>query len=84
VVDEQGFVPVQPTFQSVQQPDLFAVGDSTCLPEGLELPKTWMMTRKLAVLVVQNLAVHATGHHLHSLDIVKVRRSPLRLNMPDV
>ena len=35
VVDEQRFVHVQTTFQSVQQPDLFAVGDSTRLPEGL-------------------------------------------------
>lgn len=84
MVDEQGFVQVQTTFQSVHQPDLFAVGDTTRLPEGLEVPKTWMMTRKLAALVAQNLAAHATGHDPRPLDVVKVRRSPLRLNMPDV
>jgi NADH dehydrogenase FAD-containing subunit len=84
VVDEQGFVQVQTTFQSIHQPDLFAVGDSTRLPEGLELPKTWMMTRRLAALVAQNLAAQATGRDLRSLDITKVRRSPLRMNMPDV
>ena len=84
VVDAQGFVQVQTTLQSVHQPDLFAVGDSTRLSEGLEVPKTWMMTRKLATLVAQNLAAHLTGHDLRPLDIVKVRRSPLRLNMPDI
>ena len=84
VVDEQGFVQVQTTFQSVRQQDLFAVGDSTRLPEGLELPKTWMMTRRQATLVAQNLAAQANGRDLRAMDIAKVRRSPLRMNMPDV
>jgi NADH dehydrogenase FAD-containing subunit len=84
VVDEEGFVQVQTTFQSIHQPDLFAVGDSTRLPEGFEVPKTWMMTRKLAALVAQNLAAQVTGRELRSLDIASVRRSPMRMNMPDV
>ncbi len=84
VVDAQGFVQVQTTLQSVHRPDLFAVGDSIQLPAGSELPKTWMMTRRLATLVAQNLAAHLIGHDLRPLDIAKVRRSPLRMNMPDV
>ncbi len=84
VVDAQGFVQVQTTLQSVHRPDLFAVGDSIRLPAGSELPKTWMMTRRLATLVAQNLAAHLIGHDLRPLDIAKVRRSPLRMNMPDV
>ena len=84
VVDEQGFVLLQTTFQRIHQLDLFAVGDSIRLPEGLEVPKTWMMTRRQAALVTQNLAAHTSGRELRSLDIDRMRRSPLRMNMPDV
>jgi NADH dehydrogenase FAD-containing subunit len=75
LVDEQGFVRVQPTFQSDSQSDLFAVGDATCLPAGSTLPKTWMLTRRQARLVAQNLVAHARGQELHHFDAVKARKS---------
>lgn len=42
------------------------------------------MTRRQATLVAQNLAAQANGRDLRAMDIAKVRRSPLRMNMPDV
>ena len=74
IVDEQGFVRVQPTFQSDSQPDLFAVGDSTRLPAGSELPKTWMTTRQQAPLAAQNLVAQARGQGLRNFDVEKTRK----------
>src|SRR6266851_3555756 len=74
LVDERGFVRVQPTFQSEHQPDLFAVGDATRLPAGSELPKTWMTTRQQAPLVAQNLVAHARGQELRNFDVEKARK----------
>jgi NADH dehydrogenase FAD-containing subunit len=74
IVDEKGFVRVQPTFQSEYQPDLFAVGDATRLPAGSELPKTWMTTRQQAPLVAQNLVAQARGQELRNFDVEKTRK----------
>jgi len=75
LVDERGFVRVQPTFQSDSQPDLFAVGDATRLPVGSELPKTWMTTRQQAPLVAQNLVAQAKGQELKNFDVEKTRKA---------
>jgi selenide, water dikinase len=74
-VDEQGFVRVHPTLQSETQPDLFAIGDATRFPDGSALPKTWMLTRRQAQLVAQNLAAHAWGQDLRPFDIEKARQA---------
>ena len=74
LVDERGFVRVQPTFQSEYQPNLFAVGDTTRLPAGSELPKTWMTTRQQASLVAQNLVAQARGQDLRGFDVEKTRK----------
>jgi selenide,water dikinase len=74
IVDEKGFVRVQPTFQSEYQPDLFAVGDATRLPAGSELPKAWMVTRQQAPLVAQNLVGQARGQDLRNFDVEKIRK----------
>jgi NADH dehydrogenase len=74
LVDEKGFVRVQPTFQSVSQPDLFGIGDATRLPDGSELPKTWMTTRQQAPLVAQNLLAQARGQDLRNFDVEKARK----------
>ncbi len=74
VVDEQGFVRVQPTFQSEYQPDLFAVGDATRFPAGSALPKTWMLTRRQAPLVAQNLVAQARDQDLRHFDVEKARK----------
>lgn len=75
IVDEQGFVRVQPTFQSEYQSDLFAVGDALRLPAGNELPKTWMLTRQQAPLVAQNLVAHTRGQDLRHFDVEKARKA---------
>ncbi len=75
LVDEQGFVRVHLTFQSESQPDLFAVGDATRFPAGSELPKSWMVTRRQAPLVAQNLLAHARGQNLRAFDVEKARKS---------
>ena len=75
IIDEQGFVRVQPTFQSESQPDLFAVGDATRLPAGSALPKAWMLTRRQAPLVAQNLVAHAGGRDLRAFDFEKARKA---------
>src|SRR5215470_6705505 len=82
IVDEKGFVRVQPTFQSDSQPDLFAVGDATRLPAGSELPKTWMTTRQQAPLVAQNLVAQARGQGLRNFDVEKKRKGAW-LAIPD-
>jgi selenide,water dikinase len=82
MVDEQGFVRVHPTFQSESQPDLFAVGDATLFPAGSELLKTWMLTRRQAPLVAQNLLAHARGQDLRHFDVEKARKKS-GLAMPD-
>jgi selenide,water dikinase len=74
MVDEQGFVRVHPTFQSESQPDLFAVGDATRFPAGSELPKSWMVTRRQAPFVAQNLLAHARGQELRAFDVEKARK----------
>lgn len=85
IVDEQNFVQVQTTFQSSVQPDLFAVGDSVRLPEGKEVLKVWMMTRRQAVIVARNLAAHADGNALQSLDVDRIHKSPAsRIRVLDV
>ena len=75
IVDEQGFVRVQPTFQSESQPDLFAVGDATRFPTGSALPKTWMLTRRQAPLVARNLVALVRGEELSHFDAAKARKS---------
>ena len=75
IVDEQGFVWVQPTFQSESQPDLFAVGDATRFPVGSALPKTWMLTRRQAPLVAQNLVAYVRGQDLRHFDAEKARKA---------
>ena len=75
LVDEQGFVRVQPTFQSESEPSLFAVGDATQFPVGSELPKTWMLTRRQAPLVAQNLVAHANGQDLSQFNVEKARKA---------
>jgi NADH dehydrogenase FAD-containing subunit len=75
IVDERGFVRVQPTFQSESQPDLFAVGDATRLPAGRELPKSWMLTRRQAPLVAQNLVAHARGQDMRQFNVEKARKA---------
>lgn len=75
IVDEQGFVRVQSTFQSESQPGLFAIGDATRFPAGSELPKTWMLTRRQAPLVARNLVAHARGEELSHFDAAKARKS---------
>jgi NADH dehydrogenase FAD-containing subunit len=75
IVDEQNFVRVQPTFQSESQPDLFAVGDAVRFPTGSALPKSWMLTRRLAPLVAQNLVAYARGQDLSHFDVEKARRA---------
>ncbi len=82
IVDEQGFVRVQSTFQSESQPDLFAVGDATRFPTGSALPKTWMLTRQQAPLVAQNLVAHAGGQDLRPFDFEKARKAA-RVAVPD-
>jgi NADH dehydrogenase FAD-containing subunit len=82
IVDEKGFVRVQPTFQSIYQPDLFAVGDATRLPAGSELPKTWMTTRQHAPLVAQNLVAQARRQELSQFDVEKTRKGA-GLAIPD-
>ena len=82
LVDERGFVRVQPTFQSDSQPDLFSVGDATRLPAGSELPKAWMTTRQQAPLVAQNLVAQARGQELRNFDVEKARKGA-GLAMPD-
>ncbi|HEY7418915.1 MAG TPA: FAD-dependent oxidoreductase [Ktedonobacteraceae bacterium] len=85
IVDEQNCVQVQTTFQSPVQSDLFAVGDSVRLPEGKEVLKVWMMTRRQAIIVAQNLAAHADGNVLQSLDVDKIHKSPAsRIRVLDV
>jgi NADH dehydrogenase FAD-containing subunit len=74
IVDEQGFVRVQPAFQSESQPDLFAVGDAMRFSTGSVLPKSWMMTRRQAPLVAQNLVAHARGQDLSHFDVEKARK----------
>lgn len=75
IVDEQNFVRVQATLQSESQPGLFAVGDATRLPAGSELPKSWMLTRRQAPLLAQNLVAFARGQHLSPFDGEKARRA---------
>jgi selenide,water dikinase len=75
IVDEQGFVRVQPTFQSESQPSLFAIGDATRFPAGSELSKTWMLTRRQAPLVARNLVAHARGEELSHFDAAKARKA---------
>jgi NADH dehydrogenase FAD-containing subunit len=82
LVDERGFIRVQPTFQSDFQRDLFAVGDATRLPTGSELPKTWMTTRQQAPLVAQNLVAQARGQGLRNFDVEKTRKGA-GLAIPD-
>jgi NADH dehydrogenase FAD-containing subunit len=82
IIDEQGFVLVQPTFQSKFQPNLFAVGDAMRLPAGSALLKTWMLTRQQAPLVAQNLLAHARGEDLRHFDFEKARKRS-GLAMPD-
>ena len=67
IVDEHGFVLVQPTFQSESQPNLFAVGDAMRFPNGSILLKSWMLARLQAPLVAQNLVAHTRGQDLRSL-----------------
>ena len=75
IVDERGFVRVQPTFQSECQPDLFAVGDVTRFPTGSVLPKSWMLTRRQAPLVAQNLVAHSKGQELCAFDFETARKA---------
>ena len=75
IVDEQNFVRVQMTFQSESEPDLFAVGDAMRFPAGSELPKAWMLTRRQAPLLAQNLAAYARGQDLSRFDVEKARRA---------
>jgi NADH dehydrogenase FAD-containing subunit len=82
IVDEQGFVRVQPTFQSESQPDLFAVGDVTRFPTSSVLPKAWMLTRRQAPLVAQNLVAHAKGQDLCAFDFEKAHKA-LGVAVPD-
>jgi NADH dehydrogenase FAD-containing subunit len=82
IVDEQGFVLVQPTFQSELQPNLFAVGDAMRFPHGMILPKTWMLARLQAPLVAQNLVAHTRGKNLRHFDVEKARKSS-GLAIPD-
>ncbi len=82
MVDEQGFVQVHPTFQSESQPDLFAVGDATRFPAGSELPKSWMVTRRQAPFLAQNLVAYAGGQDLRAFDVEKARRAA-GMVMPD-
>jgi NADH dehydrogenase FAD-containing subunit len=82
LVDERGFIRVQPTFQSDFQSDLFAVGDATRLPTGSELPKTWMTTRQQAPLVAQNVVAQANGQELRNFDVEKARKGA-GLALPD-
>jgi NADH dehydrogenase FAD-containing subunit len=84
VIDAQRFVHVHTTFQSVEDPDLFAVGDATRLPAGDELPKSWVITRKQAETVAHNLLAHMRGQDLRPLDIARIRKGPLTMSMPDV
>jgi NADH dehydrogenase FAD-containing subunit len=82
MIDEQGFVRVQLTFQSESQPDLFAAGDATRFPTGGALPKSWMLARRQAPLVAQNLVAHARGQNLRAFDVEKARRAA-GMVMPD-
>jgi NADH:ubiquinone reductase (H+-translocating) len=84
VIDAQGFVQVHTTFQSVEQPDLFAVGDAARLPPGDELPKSWVITRKQAETAARNLLAHIRGHDLRPLDIARIHKGPLTMSMPDI
>ena len=74
IVDEHGFVLVQPTFQSESQPNLFAVGDAMRFPNGSILLKSWMLARLQAPLVAQNLVAYTRGQDLSHCDVEKTRR----------
>jgi NADH dehydrogenase FAD-containing subunit len=74
IVDEHGFVLVQPTFQSESQPNLFAVGDAMRFPNGSILLKSWMLARLQAPLVAQNLVAYTRGQDLSHFDVEKTRR----------
>jgi NADH dehydrogenase FAD-containing subunit len=84
LINAQGFVQVHTTFQSIEQPDLFAVGDATRLPASDELPKSWVITRKQAETAARNLMAHMRGHDLRPLDIARIRKGPLTMSMPDI
>lgn len=73
IMDEHDFVRVGSTLQSASQPDLFAVGDALRFPAGSELPKSWMLTRRQAPLVAQNLLAHAAGHELRPFDTARAQ-----------
>jgi NADH dehydrogenase FAD-containing subunit len=82
IVDEQGFVLVQPTFQSESQPNLFAVGDAMRFPNGSILLKSWMLARLQAPLLAQNLVAHTRGQELSQFDVDKGRKKS-GLAIPD-
>jgi NADH dehydrogenase FAD-containing subunit len=82
LVDERGFVWVEATFQSESQPDLFAVGDATLFPASRVLPKSWMLTQRLAPQVAQNVVAHTRGQDMSYFDVEKALKS-IGLAIPD-
>ena len=50
------------------------MGDATQLPADSALPKTWMLTRRQAPLVAENLVAHASGQNLRVFDFEKARK----------
>jgi NADH dehydrogenase FAD-containing subunit len=80
IVDEHGFVLVQPTFQSESQPNFFAVGNAMRFSASSVLPESWMMTQLQAPLVAQNLVAHASSQDLRHFDVDKAyKRSELAI-----
>jgi NADH dehydrogenase len=82
IVDEQGFIVVQPTFQSESQPNLFAVGDATHFPASSVFPKSWMLTQRQASQVAQNLVAQTRGQDMSHFDVEKGLKSS-GLAIPD-
>jgi NADH dehydrogenase FAD-containing subunit len=82
MVDEQGFVLVQPTFRSESQSNLFAVGDATRFSTSSVFPKSWMLTQRQAPLVAQNLVAHTRGQDMSHFDVEKALKSS-GLAIPD-
>jgi NADH dehydrogenase FAD-containing subunit len=83
VVDEQGYVCVNESFQSLSHPDLFAVGDAAVLPWGTEIPKTMGMARKQAEIVSHNLLAQASGQPLRPFPWEHLRKNQI-IALPDV
>lgn len=81
VVDDQGFLPVNPFFQHPSFPHLFAIGDAATFQEAM--PKSMLAARKQAPLVAHNLLAQARGAREELVPSSRLRQGRI-MALPDV